>query len=107
TQWAGVTQVFRLRRHVKDGDKEREETVYGVTNLTRKQANASRLLTFQQAHWRIENRLHRRRDVTLEDACQVRITGAPQALTALTGAVLALMNWLHVRNVASQIQHFC
>jgi len=49
---------------VKDGDKEREEIVYGLTNLTRKQANASRLLALQQAHWRIENRLHRRRDVT-------------------------------------------
>lgn len=33
TEWAGVAQVFRLRRSVKDGDKEREEIVYGVTNL--------------------------------------------------------------------------
>jgi hypothetical protein len=33
TEWAGVAQVFRLRRDVKDGDKEREEIVYGVTNL--------------------------------------------------------------------------
>ena len=64
TQWAGVAQVFRLRRHVKDGDKEREEIVSGLTNLPKKQANASRLLAFQQAHGRIENRLHRRRDVT-------------------------------------------
>ena len=108
TQWAGVAQVFRLRRHVKDGDKEREETVYGLTNLPRKKANASRLLAFQQAHWRIENRLHWRRDVTLgEDACQIRMTGAPQALAALNGGVLALMDWLHVPNVASQMRHFC
>jgi predicted transposase YbfD/YdcC len=64
TEWAGVAQVFRLRRTVKDGEKEREETVYGLTNLPRKRANASRLLAFQQAHWRIENRLHYRRDVT-------------------------------------------
>ena len=53
-QWAGVAQVFRVRRHVKDGDKEREETVYGLTNLPRKKANDSRLLALQQAHWRIE-----------------------------------------------------
>jgi hypothetical protein len=33
TEWAGVAQVFRLRRDVKDADKEREEIVYGVTNL--------------------------------------------------------------------------
>ncbi len=108
TEWAGVAQVFRLRRNVKDSDKEREETVYGLTNLPRKKANASRLLAFQQAHWRIENRLHWRRDATLgEDACQIRRTGAPQALAALNGGVLALMDWLHVPNVASQMRHFC
>jgi len=108
TEWAGVAQVFRIRRHVKEGDNEREETVYGLTNLPRKKANASRLLTFQQAHWRIENRLHYRRDVTLgEDACQVRMSGAPEALAALNGGVLALMDWLQVSNVASQMRHFC
>jgi predicted transposase YbfD/YdcC len=108
TQWAGVAQVFRLRRWVKDGDNEHEEIVYGFTNLPRKKANASRLLAFQQAHWRVENRLHYRRDVTLgEDACQVRITAAPQALAALNGAVLALMDWLQVSNMASQMRHFC
>ncbi len=64
TEWAGVAQVFRLRRDVKEGDKEREERVYGLTNLPRHKAHASRLLALQQAHWRIENRLHWRRDVT-------------------------------------------
>ena len=108
TEWAGIAQVFRLCRHAQDGEKVREETVYGVTNLPRKKANASRLLALQQAHWRIENRLHRRRDVTLgEDACQVRITGAPQALAALNGGVLALMDWLQVSNVASHMRHLC
>ncbi len=107
-EWAGIAQVFRIRRYVKEGEKEREEIVYGVTNLTRKQANASRLLALQQAHWRIENRLHYRRDVTLgEDAFQVRITGAPEALAALNGGALALMDWLQVRNVASAMRHFC
>ena len=108
TEWAGVAQVFRLHRTVKDGDKERQETVYGLTNLPRKKANAKRLLALQQAHWRVENRLHYRRDVTLgEDACQVRQTGAPEALAALNGGVLALMDWLGVKNVAWQMRHFC
>jgi predicted transposase YbfD/YdcC len=108
TEWAGVAQVFRVRHYAKDGDNEREEILYGVTNLPRKKAHASRLLALQQAHWRIENRLHWRRDVTLgEDACQVRMAGAPQALAALNGGVLALMDWLQVSNVASQMRHFC
>ena len=106
--WTGLAQIFRLRRVVKEAEKHREETVYGITNLPRSKANAARLLALQQEHWRIENRLHWRRDVTLgEDACQVRITGAPQALAALNGGVLALMDWLQVRNVASQMRHFC
>jgi hypothetical protein len=50
TEWAGVAQVFRLHRNVQDGEKVREETVYGLTNLPRKKANASRLLALQQAH---------------------------------------------------------
>lgn len=108
TEWAGIAQVFRLRRHITEGDEPREETVYGLTNLPRKRANASRLLAFQQAHWRIENRLHYRRDVTLgEDACQVRLAGAPEALAALNGGVLALLDWLGVPNAASAMRHFC
>ncbi|MFL5697623.1 MAG: ISAs1 family transposase, partial [Ktedonobacteraceae bacterium] len=42
-----------------------------------------------------------------EDACQVRVKGAPQALAALNGGILAFMDWLQVTNVASQMRHFC
>ena len=108
TEWAGIAQVFMIRRLVKQGDQEREEIVYGFTNLPRKKAKAKRLLELNQKHWSIENRLHYRRDVTLgEDACQVRVKGAPQALAALNGGILALMDWLQVSNVASQMRHFC
>ena len=55
-----------------------------------------------------ENRLHSRRDVTPgEDACQVRIKGAPLALAAFNGGALALMDWLQVTRVASRMRHFC
>jgi predicted transposase YbfD/YdcC len=108
TEWAGIAQVFRLRRLVTTKEKTREEIVYGFTNLPRKKANAQRLLTLEQEHWAIENKLHYRRDVTLgEDACRVRVAGAPQVLAALNGGVLALMDWLHVSNVASQMRRFC
>lgn len=97
-EWAGIAQVFRLRRHVTTKEKVREEVVYGLTNLPRKKAKAQRLLLLEQEHWAIENKLHSRRDVTLgEDASQIRVAGAPQVLAALNGGVLALMDWLHVR----------
>jgi predicted transposase YbfD/YdcC len=106
-EWAGMAQIYRIRRWVKEKEKEREEIVYGMTNLPRSKANAERLLALNQAHWSIENRLHYRRDVTLgEDACQVRLRNAPQTLAALNGGILALMDWLGVRNVAAQLRHF-
>jgi predicted transposase YbfD/YdcC len=77
-QWAGIAQVFRIRRQVSTKDKIREEIVYGFTNLPRKKANAQRLSLLEQEHWAVENTLHYRRDVSLgEDACQVRVAGAP------------------------------
>jgi len=52
--------------------------------------------------------LHHRRDVTLgEDASQVRTKGAPQVLAALNGGILALMDFLGVKNVAKQMRRFC
>ena len=63
---------------------------------------------FVVCDYTIENRLHHRRDVILgEDACQVRMSGAPEALAAPNGGVLALMDWLQVPNAASQMRHFC
>jgi predicted transposase YbfD/YdcC len=107
-EWSNVAQVVKIRRWVKKEEEEREEIVYALTNLPRAKAGARQLLEINQKHWSIENRLHYRRDVTLgEDACQVRKKNAPQALAALNGGILALMDWLSVRNVASQMRHFC
>lgn len=106
-QWAGIRPVFWVHRQVSSQGKTREETVYGFTSLSRQRANADRLLTHIQAHWKVENRLHWRRDVSLgEDACQVRSTGAPQTLAALNGALLGLIDYLGVRNVAKQMRSF-
>jgi predicted transposase YbfD/YdcC len=107
-EWAGIAQIFTIHRTIKTGEKEREEQVYGFTNLSRKKAPAKRLLQLNQQHWHIENRFHYRKDVTLgEDACQVRMRGAPESLAALNGGILAVMDWLGVTNVAKQMRHFC
>src|SRR5437667_3964105 len=107
-KWPGIAQIYKIRRYVKEGNKEREEIVYGFTNLPIKIANAKDILDLNQKHWHIENRLHYRRDVTMgEDASQVRIENAPQSLAALNGGVLTFMDFLGVKNVASQMRHFC
>jgi hypothetical protein len=81
--------------------------VYGITSLSPSQADPQRLISLLRGHWAIENRLHWRRDVTLrEDACQVRKGCAPRVLAVLNSFLLALFDWLSVRNVASQMRLF-
>jgi len=107
-EWAHIAQVFMIRRTVKRRGKERIEVVYGMTNVPRKKANAKRVLELNRKHWYIENRLHYRRDVTLgEDASQIRSHGAPEVIAALNGGLLALLDFIGVKNVAKQMRHFC
>jgi predicted transposase YbfD/YdcC len=106
-EWTGIAQVFIIRRTVKKQGKESREILCGITNLPRKKANAERLLDLHRKHWYIENRLHYRRDVALqEDASQIRKSGAPQVFAALNGGILACMDWLGVSNVSRQMIHF-
>jgi len=107
-EWTGIAQVFMIRRSVVEKGEERIETIYGITSLPRKKADANRILELNRKHWFIENRLHHRRDVTLgEDASQVRVKGAPEVLATLNGGILAFMDFLSVKNVAKQMRHYC
>jgi predicted transposase YbfD/YdcC len=106
-QWAGVAQVFRLTRTVYAKGQMRREVVYGITSLSPAHANAARLLALVRAHWKIENRLHWRRDVTLhEDHCQVRKGEAPRILALLNSFLLALLDLFGVSNVPRQMRTF-
>jgi predicted transposase YbfD/YdcC len=106
-QWAGVAQVFQVTRTVYEHGQMRREVVYGITSLSPTRASAARLLALLRAHWRIENRLHWRRDVTLrEDHCQVRKGDAPRVLAFLNSFLLALLDFLGVCNVPQQMRFF-
>jgi predicted transposase YbfD/YdcC len=91
--WPYAEQVFRLERHfvrLVEG-KEWTEVSYGVTSLTREEADAERLLQLSRGHWGIENKLHYRRDDTLrEDRCRLKGQGA-QAMAVLNNLVLGLL----------------
>lgn len=103
--WYDVRQVFCLRRRVQHALKCTEQLVYGISSLTPKRANPARLLELTQDQWSIENRLHWRRDVTLEeDACQVRKGSAPHALAVLNSFVLALFDFCGITNVKQQMR---
>jgi predicted transposase YbfD/YdcC len=91
--WPNVEQVFRLERRfvrITDG-RELTEVSYGVTSLTRGEADAGRLLQLSRGYWRIENKLHYRCDDTLhEDRCRLKGQGA-QAMAVLNNLVLGLL----------------
>jgi predicted transposase YbfD/YdcC len=92
--WPHVAQVFQLERRrirLKDGTCQ-TETVYGLTSLTRQQADPSRLQALVRDHWRIENNVFRRRDVTLhEDATRMTNPNMAHAMTILNNLVIAFV----------------
>lgn len=107
--WEGIEQVFRLERttQILKTGKVRHEVVYGLSGLSMQQTPAGRLLRLDRKHWRIENCLHWRRDVTLgEDRSQIRAGAVPSLLAQLNSTVLSLMDRAGVRNVARQMRFF-
>jgi predicted transposase YbfD/YdcC len=91
--WPGLKQVFKIEREVEEvaTGKKRSETVYGVSSLSDKQADAKRLLEVVRKHWMIENGLHYRRDWSLrEDYGRLRIGEAAQAMAVINNLVVGL-----------------
>lgn len=107
--WPAVGQVLRRtcqRVILKTGVIE-EEVTYGVTSLTPEAASAAQLEALWRGHWTIENRVHRVRDVTWgEDAGQVRVGHAPQALAALRNGLLSLLRACGWTQIADATRHY-
>lgn len=100
--------MFELERVRERKGKTQVETVYGITSLTRGEADARRLMALVRAHWGVENGLHYVRDVTLgEDGCRVRTGSAPQVLAALRNAVVHLLDGVDAPSKAAATRRFC
>ena len=67
--WPYLQQVFRLERRFlfMKTDEIQEQVVYGVTSLSREEITPGKLLALIRSYWGIENGLHYRRDVTLQE----------------------------------------
>jgi predicted transposase YbfD/YdcC len=105
--WPYLDQVFRLERIVTEAGKRTVEVRYGITSLPPNVANAARVMTIARTEWGIENGLHYRRDVTLdEDACQVRRGNAPQVLAALNNVVIGIVLRAGEQNLAAAQRTF-
>ena len=100
--WPYLAQVVQVKRTRTTKLKVTHEVAYGITSLGARVATAARLLALGRAHWRIENGLHYRRDVTLqEDRCQVRRGQAPQVLAALNNLICGLAGRAGISNLAA------
>jgi predicted transposase YbfD/YdcC len=108
SDWPGLAQVFEVTSTVRDGrGKVTTQVRYGVTSLPSSVVSARQLLGLVRQHWRIENDLHYRRDVTLgEDRSQVRLGQAPQVLASLNNLVIGLSTRLGASNLASFQRQF-
>jgi predicted transposase YbfD/YdcC len=92
---SGRVQIAKVesRREVKRKGQwvSENETAWLITSLTATEASPKALLTYNRDHWRIENNLHRNKDVTLdEDAYTNRKDQAPRNIFTLNAIVLEL-----------------
>jgi predicted transposase YbfD/YdcC len=108
TDWPYLEQVFKLERTVTDRlGRTTQEVRYGITSLPHQWAGAARVLQVARAEWGIENGLHYRRDVSLqEDASRIRRGHAPQVLAALNNIVVSLAAYHHELNLAKVQREF-
>ena len=109
--WPGVQQTFQITREVEWTDrltgerKSSREVVYGITSLSREQADAVQLLVLNRGHWTIENRVFYVRDVTFgEDGCRLRTLAAPINLSSVRSAAISWFRAEGWENLAAAIR---
>lgn len=102
--WPRLGQCFQLVRERTIGGKTTTETVYGITSLSPRKANAARLMKLVRSHWSIES-LFWVRDVTFgEDARHASVGAAPLVLSGLRNAAIPLLDQRGACNKAAALR---
>ena len=107
--WPGAVQVLKIERRSKNlrTGKWRQETTYAITSATPERASSQDLFHFTRRHWGIENGLHYRRDVTLqEDRMLISHRQQAQGVAVLNNLIVGLTRKLGFSNMASALRHF-
>ena len=100
----GAAQVAQLRRTVTKNGKKTVEVVYLITSD--KDVGPAALAAWVRSHWKIENCLHRVRDVTyLEDKSLVRTGNAPRVMASLRSLAISLLRLDGQGNIAAANRH--
>jgi len=102
--WPGVRLVFKLERYVKQirTGEESIEVAYGISSCDPKKVTAKQMLRWTRHYWGIENGLHYRRDVTLnEDATRISQPALARTMAAINNFIVGLTQKLGYSNLAS------
>ncbi len=98
-----LEQVFRIEKkstEIKTG-RQSEQTIYGITSLPVEEFGAKQLLDLTRKHWRIENSLHYRRDVTFkEDSVRKKSINGGQIMAALNNLAIGILRKIGWENIA-------
>jgi predicted transposase YbfD/YdcC len=104
--WPGVAQVFRLRRTWCEQGRRKEVVRYGITSLAPEVGPPQRLLELKRGHWRIENGLHRVKDVALgEDHSLIHAGQGPTVMALLRDAAVSLLYRAGVRQITARLRY--
>jgi predicted transposase YbfD/YdcC len=103
---ARAIKVVR-RRRCAGRAKPSVETVYAITSLGPRDADARLLAAWIRSHWRIENCLHWVHDVTEgEDHSSVRTASGPQVMAALRTTAINIIRLSGGTNIAAAHRGF-
>lgn len=104
--WPGLAQVFRLERAWHQRGADKRALHYGITSLSPQTGPPERLQALKRGHWRIENGLHRTKDVALgEDASLIHCGQGPTVMALLREAALNLFQRAGVRRISARLRY--
>jgi DDE family transposase len=99
-------KLLRRRTDARTGATS-TETVYAITSLGHRYADAALLASWLRSHWRIENSVHWVRDVTFgEDHSSVHTGAGPQVMAALRNTAINISRLAGHTNIAAAQRHY-
>jgi len=100
--WPYLAQAFQVVRVSQRPHRRSREVRYGITSAPASCLGAAALLARVRGHWQIENGLHYRRDVSLdEDASLARMGQAPHVLATMNNFICGLTAQAGLTNLAA------
>ena len=104
--WPGLAQVFRLSRTWGEHGVTKQALHYGITSLRPEAGPPEQLLALKRGQWRMENGLHRVKDVSLgEDQSLIHRGQGPTVMALLRDAAVSLLHRAGIRHISARLRY--